>query len=61
VTAAAAEVLLAYRGGAKLATLDVAARERLRSIWRDPDHPESESRNIAWMESVLRKLGMVSV
>ena len=61
VTAAAAEVLLAYRGGAKLTTLDVAARERLRSIWRDPDHPESESRNIAWMESVLCKLGMVSV
>lgn len=60
VTAAAAEVLLVYRGQTPMAVLDAAALERLRSIWRDPSQPESEARNIAWMESVLRKMGLLS-
>jgi len=60
VTAAAAEVLREYRRGATSAKLGAAALERLQSIWRDADHPESETRNLAWMESVLRKLGMLA-
>ena len=60
VTAAAAEVLLAYRAGAPAAVLDATVLDRLRSIWRDPAQPESEARNIAWMESVLRKMGMLA-
>lgn len=59
VTAAAAEVLLAYRARTPRAPLDVAAVERLRSIWRDSSQAESAARNIAWMETVLRKMGLL--
>lgn len=59
VTAAAAEVLLEYRA-TRPATLSAGAVERLRAVWRDPEHPESEAANIAWMERVLRKLGLMT-
>lgn len=59
VTAAAAEVLLTYRATVPPAALNAAALERLRSIWRDPTRPESAARNIAWMEGVLRRMGLL--
>lgn len=60
LTAAAAEILLDYRRQPGSAPLSTSALARLRAIWRDPDNPEAEAHNVAWMESVLRKLGMLT-
>ncbi len=62
LTQAAASALLEFRQAAqgnKQARLSSTTMARLRALWRDAGAPDMEAQNIALMEKVLRKLGML--
>ncbi len=62
LTQASAAALLEFREARNAdpnALLGAKTIERLRAIWRDPNAPETATRNIELMEQVLRQLGMM--
>jgi len=62
VTRAAARALLEFRAGRRRDpgfSLPAATQRRLEALWRNPALPEMEARNIAQMNAVLDKLGIL--
>lgn len=62
LTRAAARALLEFRAGRARDPqfrLAPATHARLAALWRDPAAPDTEARNVALMDAVLRRLGMI--